>query len=400
MVSPPALLALLALSWATRGAGTGTVVVQAPAQVSGLLNGSLLLPCHLQPLEPNAQVTQVTWMRQDSEGGLHKVAVRHPTRGPSLAEPERIRFASADLLNASLRVSELRTEDQANYSCQFATFPMGSGIAWTWLQVFAKPQNTVEAQEVPLRPSTGEPVPVARCSSKGGRPPAKVTWSPFLNGSGSNTVEPGPLPGTYTVVSVFTLVPSRLADGGNITCRVEHESQEEPALLPVTLAVPYPPEVTISGYEDNWYVGQDKITLSCEARSNPEPTDYAWNTTTGPLPSFAVAHGTQLLISTNQAINMTFVCRVTNALGTSQKEQTILVKDPEGSRLSPSAIIRIVVGIVVTFAVFILIAGILYFKLHRGRDRHRDPPRPSENGVTYSQVQRNDPLDGPTESTR
>ncbi|KAM4800286.1 poliovirus receptor-like isoform 2-T2 [Urocitellus parryii] len=278
MVSPPALLALLALSWATRGAGTGTVVVQAPAQVSGLLNGSLLLPCHLQPLEPNAQVTQVTWMRQDSEGGLHKVAVRHPTRGPSLAEPERIRFASADLLNASLRVSELRTEDQANYSCQFATFPMGSGIAWTWLQVFAKPQNTVEAQEVPLRPSTGEPVPVARCSSKGGRPPAKVTWSPFLNGSGSNTVEPGPLPGTYTVVSVFTLVPSRLADGGNITCRVEHESQEEPALLPVTLAVPYPPEVTISGYEDNWYVGQDKITLSCEARSNPEPTDYAWNT--------------------------------------------------------------------------------------------------------------------------
>ncbi|KAM5134172.1 poliovirus receptor-like [Callospermophilus lateralis] len=397
MVSPLALLALLALSWATWGAGTGTVVVQAPAQVSGLLNGSLLLPCHLlQPLEPNAQVTQVTWMRQDSEGGLHKVAVRHPTRGPSLAEPERIGFASADLLDASLRVSELRAEDQANYSCQFATFPMGSGIAWTWLRVLAKPRNTAEAQEVPLRPSTGEPVPVARCSSKGGRPPAKVTWSPFLNGSANSTVEPGPQPGTYTVVSVFTLVPSGRADGRNVTCRVEHESQEEPALLPVTLAVPYPPEVTISGYDGNWYVGQDKVTLNCEGRSNPEPTDYAWNTTTGSLPSFAVAQGTQLLISTNQAINMTFICSVTNALGTSQKEQTILVKDPEGPHPSTGAI----VGIVVAVAVFILIVvGILYFKQHRGRDRDR--PRPSENGdVTYSQVQRDDPLDGPAQSTR
>ncbi|XP_015352214.2 poliovirus receptor [Marmota marmota marmota] len=395
MVSP---LALLALSWATWGAGTGTVVVQAPAQVSGLLNGSLLLPCHLQPLEPNAQVTQVTWMRQDSEGGLHKVAVRHPTRGPSLAEPERIRFASADLLDASLRVSELRAEDQANYSCQFATFPMGSGIAWTWLRVLAKPWNTAEAQEVPLRPSTGEPVPVARCSSKGGRPPAKVTWSPFLNGSANSTVEPGPLPGTYTVNSVFTLVPSGQADGRNVTCRVEHESQEEPAVLLVTLAVPYPPEVTISGYDDNWYVGQDEVTLNCEARSNPEPTDYTWNTTTGPLPSFAVAQGTQLLISTNQAINMTFICRVTNALGTSQKEQTILVKDPEGSRLSPGAIIGIVVATIAF--VILVVAGILYFKLHRGRDRHHDRPRPSENGdVTYAQVQRDDPLDGPAKST-
>ncbi|XP_077888042.1 poliovirus receptor homolog isoform X2 [Ictidomys tridecemlineatus] len=336
-------------------------------------------------------------MRQDSEGGLHKVAVRHPTRGPSLAEPERIRFASADLLDASLRVSELRAQDQANYSCQFATFPMGSGTAWTWLRVLAKPQNTAEAQEVPLRPSTGEPVPVARCSSKGGRPSANVTWSPFLNGSAKNTVEPGPLPGTYTVLSVFTLVPSRLADGGNITCRVEHESQEEPDLLPVTLAVPYPPEVTISGYDNNWYVGQDKGTLSCEARSNPEPTDYTWDTTTGPLPSFAVAQGTQLLISTNQVINMTFVCHVTNALGTTQKEQTILVQDRKGSPLSPSAIS----GIVVALFFILFVAGIVYFILHRCRDRNRDPPRPSENGdVSYSQVQRDDPLDGPAESTR
>lgn len=46
----------------------------------------------------------------------------------------------------------------------------------------------------------------------------------------------------------------------------------------------------------------------------------------GPLPPSVVAQGAQLLIHTvDESINTTFICLVTNALGTGQAEVTVLV---------------------------------------------------------------------------
>nr|3J9F_9 Chain 9, Poliovirus receptor [Homo sapiens] len=90
----------------------------------------------------------------------------------------------------------------------------------------------------------------------------------------------------------------------------------------------YPPEVSISGYDNNWYLGQNEATLTCDARSNPEPTGYNWSTTMGPLPPFAVAQGAQLLIRpVDKPINTTLICNVTNALGARQAELTVQVKE-------------------------------------------------------------------------
>ncbi|XP_008579680.1 PREDICTED: poliovirus receptor [Galeopterus variegatus] len=276
----PLLLTLLSPSWAPLGAAA--ISVQAPAQVRGFLGNSVMLPCHLQPLEPNLQVTLVTWIRRGPAGRDRSVAVFHPVRGPNVSEPGRLEFAAArpgaELLDASLVVSGLRAEDEANYTCQFATFPQGSRSARTWLRVLAKPHSTVEAQEVPLSPLTRGPVPVARCISTGGRPPARITWSSHLHGMANKSQVPGPLPSTFTVTSLLTLMPSSQADGKNVTCRVEHESFEEPELLPVILTLRYPPEVSISGYDGNWYLGLSGATLNCDVYSNPEPTGYDWNT--------------------------------------------------------------------------------------------------------------------------
>lgn len=99
----------------------------------------------------------------------------------------------------------------------------------------AEPQKKAEIQEVPLHPLGPERVPVARCVSTGGRPPARISWS--LGGEVNESQEPGPLPGTFNVVSLLTLTPSSRVDGTNVTCRVEHETFKEPVLLPVTLRV-------------------------------------------------------------------------------------------------------------------------------------------------------------------
>ncbi|XP_045297978.1 poliovirus receptor isoform X3 [Leopardus geoffroyi] len=330
MVWPPLLLSLLCLLWAPTRAGTGTVDVQAPAQVRGFLGDTVELLCKLPPLEHKVQVTQATWTRRTAAGDDLNVAVFHPTQGSSFPEPGRLEFVAArpgeELRDASLALRGLRAEDEANYTCRFAMFPDGSKSARTWLRVLAQPENTAETEEVPPGPLSLEPVPVARCASRGGRPPARISWS-YPDGKANDSLVPGHLPGTFDVISLLTLTPSSQADGQNVTCKVEHESFKEAVLLSVTLAVPYPPEVSISGYDDNWYLGRSEATLNCDVRSKPEPTGYNWSTTRGPLPPSAEAHDSHLLIPTvDESINTTFICHVTNALGTGQAEMTVLIR--------------------------------------------------------------------------
>ncbi|XP_033700671.1 poliovirus receptor isoform X1 [Tursiops truncatus] len=405
---PLLLLSLLSLSRAPSGAGTETIGVLAPAQVRGFLGDTTELPCKLQPLGHNVTVTQVTWTRQKLAEASRSVAVFHPTQGPSFPEPGRLEFVAArpgeELRDASLAVRGLRAEDEGNYTCQFATFPNGDRSARTWLRVLAQPQNKAETREVPRSQLSLEPVPVAHCISTGGRPPARISWSPPLDKMANTSQVPGPLPGTVTVISLLTLIPSSHVDGKNVTCRVEHESFEEPVVLPMTLSVPYPPEVSISGYDGNWYIGRSEASLHCDVRSKPEPTGYDWNTIMGPLPPSVVAQGAQLLIHTvDESINTTFICLVTNALGTGQAEVTVLVtglpREPSHSGLSSEIIIILTFA---TILVGLLLLGLLiYFR--KSRNSRWNLRSSSANGnVIYSAVGCNasSPQDPPTEGTR
>lgn len=100
----------------------------------------------------------------------------------------------------------------------------------------ARPQNRADTQEVTLR-SEPMPVPVALCVSLGGRPPAKISWLSPLRGEPKESETAGPLAGTVTVTSRYAVVPSSQVNGVQITCKVEHEALEEPALIPVILSV-------------------------------------------------------------------------------------------------------------------------------------------------------------------
>ncbi|XP_029782434.1 nectin-2 isoform X2 [Suricata suricatta] len=331
MGQPPWLLSLLWLLWTSLGAGTRTFDVQAPAQVRGFLGDRVELECKLPPMEHKVQVTQATWTRRTAAGNDDNVAVFHPTQGSSFPKPGRLEFVAArrgeELRDATLALGGLRAEDEGNYTCRFAVFPDGSQSARIQLHVLAQPENEAEAQEGPLGPLGPEPVPVARCVSRGGLPPARISWSP-PGGRANESQVPGHLPGTTDVVSILTVIPSSQVDGQNVTCRVEHESFQEAVLLPVALAVPYPPEVSISGYDDNWYLGRRDASLNCDVRSKPEPTGYDWSTTTGVFPASAVAQGPQLIIhSVDKLVNTTFICTVTNAVGTGHAEQVVLVRE-------------------------------------------------------------------------
>ncbi|XP_006871543.1 PREDICTED: poliovirus receptor-related protein 2 [Chrysochloris asiatica] len=331
--SPTLLLSLLLpLLWKT---GAQDIRVHVLPEVQGPLGGTVELPCHLLPPATDVRISQVTWQRLDAAGGTPNVAVFHPVYGPSFPSlkpgKERLSFVSigkgteTKLQDATLAFKGLTVEDEGNYTCDFATFPNGTIRGVTWLRVIAQPRNHAEAQEVTV---SKEPVPVARCVSGEGRPPARISWFSPVDGVAVDSQTPGSLPGTFTVTSRFTLVPLGQVDGVKVTCKVEHESFQEPVLLPVTLTVHYPPEVAISGYDDNWYLGRSEVMLNCDVRSNPEPTNYVWTTTSGTIPTSVVNRGPQLLIpSVDRMLNTTFICTVTNAVGTGHAEQIILVRE-------------------------------------------------------------------------
>lgn len=357
----PLLLTLLLLLELDRAASE--VAVQVLTNVTGLLGNSAYLFCSLA-LSGNVTVTQVTWMRKNPAGNPTKVAVFHPKKGPSIAESSRVKFLATkldgDQWNASLSISHLSVTDEGSYECQFATFPTGSRSASVWLEVLAEPVSTVERLEP--SPILKEQA-LAKCISVGGRPPPKIDWLSDLNGTVNETHEPGLLSGTFTVTSTYSSVPSSQVDGKNVTCRVKHESLTKPELKTVTLSSPYPPEVTISGYDDNWYVGLTGVVLTCDAQSKPEPTSYKWSTATGPLPNTTEPQGNQLLINTVDKAtlnNVTFLCNVTNALGSGQAQKVIHVKDVEQPRLTTGVIVGIVIGVVVFVAVFIVSAVVVW----------------------------------------
>lgn len=401
LLSLLSLSSLSSLSWMPMRADTETIVL-AHQEVRGFLGNNAMLPCKLQTQNSNVQVTLVTWMRPDPTGKPVSIAVFHPTQGPSFPvhpsfpERGRLEFVAArpgvELRDATLAVRELRAEDEANYTCNFATFPHGSRSAATRLRVLAQPQNKAEIKKDPLSQE-----PVACCVSTGGRPPANISWS--LGGKPNTSQVAGPLPGTFTVTSFLTLIPSSQISLKNVTCIVKHETYEKP----VTLTVHYPPEVSISGYDDNWYLGQSEANLSCDAHGNPEPTAYEWTTIRGSLPSSAVPQGKWLMIhSIDESINTTFICSVTNALGIGTAEQPILLREGSSREQSHRASYRniiIIITIVVVVALAVLSGLLIYIFRHRCQ---RKSSR-SANGTAFYTAVNSDassPQEPPTAGTR
>lgn len=37
-----------------------------------------------------------------------------------------------------------------------------------------------------------------------------------------------------------------------------------------------PPDATILGYDDNWYVGLEGAELKCDGGGNPKPHNFTW----------------------------------------------------------------------------------------------------------------------------
>ncbi|NXI43055.1 NECT3 protein, partial [Galbula dea] len=115
----------------------------------------------------------------------------------------------------------------------------------------------------------------ATCTAATGKPAAEIAWEGGLGEAEepSSTLFPN---GTVTVVSQYMIVPTRFARGRLITCVVRHPALEKEIRYPHVLDIQYAPEVSITGYDGNWFIGRENVQLRCNADANPLPMEFTW----------------------------------------------------------------------------------------------------------------------------
>ncbi|XP_043972946.1 nectin-2-like isoform X2 [Gambusia affinis] len=323
------------------------------------------------------QLTMVTWIYEPKDGERMNIAVFHPNFGPNYPESQmkgRVTFKPSppELSSPSIEISEVRMTDEGRYICEYATYPDGNEQGVTQLVMLAKPLNS--ATTVSVNAGT-QPVVVARCESKDGRPAAKIQWLTTAKGNWTEKSQTA-ADNTVTVTSEYRLAPTAMDNGKDLTCLVNHRTQLKDESLPLKLAIQYPPVVEIEGYDNNWYVGRTNVGLLCKADANPVPFSVDWKTMTGEKPDTVQIKENELkVLKVDNSVNTTFVCEVKNSIGTTREQITINVRVTPLAQKggTTGSIIGAIIGVILVLAV--IGTGIAMYRKRKNKFNSEGPPK-------------------------
>ncbi|KAG3286739.1 nectin-1 isoform X3 [Ictidomys tridecemlineatus] len=369
--------------------GAHTQVVQVNDSMYGFIGTDIVLHCSFANPLPNVKITQVTWQKA-TNGSKQNVAIFNPAMGVSVLSPyrERVEFLRPSYIDGTIRLSRLELEDEGVYICEFATFPTGNRESQLNLTVMAKPTNWIEGTQTVLRAKKGQDdkVLVATCTSANGKPPSVVSWETRLKGEAEYQEIRNPN-GTVTVISRYRLVPSREAHRQSLACIVNYHMDRFRESL--TLNVQYEPEVTIEGFDGNWYLQRMDVKLTCKADANPPATEYHWTTLNGSLPRGVEAQNRTLFFRgpINYSLAGTYICEATNSIGTRSGQVEVNITDKPLPQGGPGSVARLLGGTVAV--VLILSVALTFFFLYRRQQKSR--LRMGSDGTDLSPSQKLEP---------
>ncbi|XP_054637159.1 nectin-2 isoform X3 [Dunckerocampus dactyliophorus] len=344
------------------------------------------------------QLTMVTWIYEPKEGERMNIAVLHPSFDPNYPDSPlmgRVRFVQnpADMANPSIQISDVRMTDEGKYICDYASYPGGNKQGITNLIMLSKPQNLASTLTVDAATTS---MVVARCESLNGRPEAQIRWVTTANGNATTSSQLGS-DNTVSITSEYRMVPTAADNGKDISCVVSHRTQATPESFQMKLKVQYAPQVTIVGYDNNWYVGRTNVLLTCQATGNPVPTTVQWKAMTGEMPDTVQIKDNQLkVLKVDDAVNTTFVCEVKNRIGVGRDQVTALVRGTRLPEKGPTtgSIIGAIIGVIIILA--IIGTAIAMYRKHRnnklngdGPPKYKPPPPKKNNNIAGRPVNRN-----------
>ncbi|XP_063810850.1 nectin-3 isoform X1 [Pseudophryne corroboree] len=287
-------------------------------------------------IEVNETITQISWEKVIGKS-TQNIAVHHPIYGTDFqgSYQNRTTFKNTSLHDATIVINNVDFPDAGEYICKAVTFPLGNVQASTTVTVLVEPTVSIRKGPEPLLDGANETV-AAYCTAATGKPAAEVSWEESLGKSEITSTSFANK--TVTVVSQYRLIPTRFARRRNITCVVKHPAWETEIRYPFTLDIQYAPEVSITGYDGNWFVGRKNVLLKCNADANPYPTEIKWTRLDGNWPDGLLSVNNTLHFNYPLTYNVsgTYMCRVVNALGQKSDQKIITILDPPATTLPPT----------------------------------------------------------------
>ncbi|XP_075909769.1 nectin 1a-like isoform X2 [Petromyzon marinus] len=248
-------------------------------------------------------------------------------------------------------------------------------------------------------------VTVATCVAREGHPAASITWSGLHQGSSSETTETE-LDGKVTVRSEYRMEPTHESQGRTLTCGVEHPALEPPLVeLSTTLDIHYKPNVSIAGYDGDWYVDKEAASLTCEVDANPNIMHYLWDRQEGSMPNGTVVSGNSLSFERPlvESDSGSFSCWANNSVGWGEAVVIITIRSGGGDNGGDDGGVEpwvIAVAVIVPLLVLAAVAGSVFlFCKKKGtqetnkRKHGRDAPVGSAHQPSQQQQQQHQQQD-------
>ncbi|KAG9348501.1 hypothetical protein JZ751_002237 [Albula glossodonta] len=273
--------------------------VEVQETVNAVLGKNITLSCRIQ-IGPDLSLTQSSWERRLPSGTV-TLAVFNPEFGISIATEyeKRLAYQSPSAHDATIVLEDVGFADSGVYTCKVATFPLGNSQSSTIVSVMVEPKVYVSAGSEALLDG-GSETTVATCTAERGRPPAEVSWESELFGRSEVHRQEEPN-GTTTSQARYLWNPNRHAQGRTLT---------------------FAPDVILTGYDGNWFVGQENVKLQIGGQI-PEGAEAVNNSLVFTLPLERNDSGT-------------YMCEAKNDLGKGSRETQIQIQEPPPTTILPT----------------------------------------------------------------
>nr|XP_042115323.1 nectin-3 isoform X4 [Peromyscus maniculatus bairdii] len=336
------------------GALAGSIIVE--PHVTAVWGKNVSLKCLI---EVNETITQISWEKIHGKT-TQTVAVHHPQYGFSVQGDYqgRILFKNYSLHDATITLHNIGFSDSGKYICKAVTFPLGNAQSSTTVTVLVEPTVSLIKGPDSLIDGGNETV-AAICIAATGKPVAHIDWEGDLGEMESTTTS---FPNeTATIVSQYKLFPTRFARGRRITCVVKHPALEKDIRYSFILDIQYAPEVSVTGYDGNWFVGRKGVNLKCNADANPPPFKSVWSRLDGQWPDGLLASDNTLHFVHPLTFNYSgvYVCKVTNSLGQRSDQKIIYISDIPLKQTSSIAVAGAVIGAVLALFIIAVFVTVL-----------------------------------------
>ena len=185
----------------------------------------------------------------------------------------------------SLRITDIRLEDDAKFQCQVGAVSGVASVQSSSAQVTVQvqPQSPVILNGDTMVIMEGSEVEV-QCKSWGGKPAATIKWFDASNTEIPVTgeeedkninEETEDIAKLQNVISTIKVEIKKDMDNTNLTCEASHPTYADPQRVAVLLQVQYKPELTIVQEPAEVKEG-DSIKITCNSKSNPSKVLFKW----------------------------------------------------------------------------------------------------------------------------